>query len=184
MFAKSAIAAFALSAAAVKAFDVLQPSTDVWWLEASVNNMVWNCHDSDVLPMYTVFVVNSKVFTDRVPIISQLDNSQCSHQITEGEVVGVPVGTGYVLQFTDPLNNTKIVGQSQEFEVKAKSAGYSSVTATPRSGAAATSGSGSGSSTSGGAAAGQTNTPSGSAIRVGSSLAALAAAALGAAVML
>ncbi|KZV82815.1 hypothetical protein EXIGLDRAFT_754731 [Exidia glandulosa HHB12029] len=118
--------------ASVYAFDIVQPGPDAWWVAGTENLLVWNCHDSAVLPLYTVFALNPDitVLTDKTPLIANLDNTQCSHTITAGEAAPLKPATGYTLQFVDPLNSSHVFGTSQTFEVKAANSPYSTVTKT------------------------------------------------------
>ncbi|EJD39209.1 hypothetical protein AURDEDRAFT_187498 [Auricularia subglabra TFB-10046 SS5] len=171
------IAALAFLAVARAAVDVIAPGPDVWWVAGSNNLLIWECNDNDVIPRYTVFATHpdKTILTDRTPLIAELDNTQCSHEITQGEVAPLRPAQGYIIQMCDPLNNTHILGVSQPFEVKAANSPYSTVQKTPKprtqdQPSQTTSGSGSGS----------TNTPGNGAAKTGASaLAALGAVALG-----
>ncbi|KAG7086827.1 hypothetical protein E1B28_002748 [Marasmius oreades] len=94
------------------------PAKDQWWVAQSSNVLTWDCHNSQAT-QFGVYVTNKdpKVFSGALGIIAILQNDVCSKEITLQQV-NLNAGTGYTILFTDPVNQTNILSQSDEFEIK------------------------------------------------------------------
>ncbi|KAJ3996672.1 hypothetical protein F5050DRAFT_1807559 [Lentinula boryana] len=66
-------------------------------------------------------------------IIAQQPNYVCSLLVTKDQIGALPVGTGYVVQLANPLNNTDVFAQSSPYEIKAAGSAYPSTTVSPES---------------------------------------------------
>ncbi|KAG6848218.1 hypothetical protein H0H93_002204 [Arthromyces matolae] len=164
-FARLATVA-AVAASAAADFTIYSPSTDVWWVQKSINTLSWNCKDNAALAAatFTVLVGNTdpKVLTSPIAIISIENNFDCSKTITADQLSAAP-GTGYFVAFANTLNQSDIYTQSSPFEIKALGSAYP--TATPGiAGASSTSGSSAANSTSSASGSAATSTkPNGAA---------------------
>jgi len=99
----------------VAALSITDPGPNAWWVENSVNLLQWTCHDPDILAQYTVVVFGPGALVSGLPIISQLNNADCSESIPANS--NFPAGSNYSIALTNPLNRTDILAQSS-FEVK------------------------------------------------------------------
>ncbi|KAF9525450.1 hypothetical protein CPB83DRAFT_818627 [Crepidotus variabilis] len=151
---------------------ILRPNGDVWWVAKSQNEIVWDCKDTS-RSVFTVLVGNTdvKVQTAPIAIIAEQQNYQCSLTVTQDKA-NQAAGTGWFVQFANPINNTDVWSTSNTFEIKALGSAYP-----PQ---ASDSPSGSNSSASG-SASGSAASPSGKSAAVGlkSGLGAFGLAALG-----
>ncbi|THU96212.1 hypothetical protein K435DRAFT_828941 [Dendrothele bispora CBS 962.96] len=109
--AATALTLAALAAVASADFGIQSPGgDDLWWaLRASINNP------------------DKTLLTDRLAIIAQQNNFDCSKLITQDQVTQAP-GKGYTIQLADILNNTHIYAESQPFEIKALGSAYPATT--------------------------------------------------------
>jgi len=104
---------------------------NLWWVDQSENTLIWTCQDSSYT-QFNVLIANSNVnlLTAPLPIISSLDNFDCSRTITS-DMFNLQAGTGYTIQLTDIFNDTDVYATSQPFEIKAFGSSYPDSTATP-----------------------------------------------------
>jgi len=109
-----------LAASAVAQLTITQPSSALWWVNAEQDTMAWTCNTNTQYPSFTVLVQNPTLQVIPLAIIAIQNNFDCSHLLTPQ----VTAGTGWVLQFADPLNNTHVYATSQPFEVKAAGSAY------------------------------------------------------------
>jgi len=182
MFFRSVVLAGLAALAAAQDIQILAPGgPDLWWVAQSSNNIVWNCQQTQ-FTNWTVVLVNSNVtvLNGALPIIAIEQSFNCPQLITT-QLANPPPATGYTIQFANPLNNTQVYVQSQEFEVKALGSAYPASSATPTATGAgsSTSGSGSGSGSSTGSSPSQSSKSSASRLAYGSGI--FGAALLGAA---
>jgi hypothetical protein len=140
MFSRLALAATAaaalfgvtVSADGTGNLSIISPGgSGLWWVAQSQNNIVWTCQTSPY-DNFTVLVANSdpKVLSAPIAIIAIENNYDCSKEITQDQS-NQPVGTGYTIQFANPLNNTDVYAESQPFEIKALGSTYPASSATP-----------------------------------------------------
>lgn len=117
--------AAALVGAAAAQFQILSPSTNVWWVAGSQNTLTWNCKDPSAPATFTVLVGNKdpKILTAPIAIIGIQNNFDCSKLITQDQLTA-PAGTGYTVLFANTLNQTDIYLTSDVFEIKALGSAY------------------------------------------------------------
>jgi len=150
-------AAAAFFAAATAQLSIVVPGgPNLWWVASAENNIVWTCQTSPY-QNFTILVANqnTQILSAPIAIVAIENNYDCSKIITPLQA-NQPVGTGYMVQFANTLNQSDIYAQSQPFEIKAAGSTYPASSATPTA---------TGTSTTSGTAAGgaATNTPSKSA---------------------
>jgi len=152
------------------ALQVTRPSSSIWWVAKSFNEIAWTCNDSKYAS-FTILVNNSdpKILTAPIAVIAIQNNYDCSITITQDQA-NQPVGTGWTVLLANPLNNTDVYATSEPFEIKALGSAYPSQV-TP------TAGNSSASSTAGGSA----STPSSGAVGMGAGFGGVFAGALAAA---
>ncbi|KZT20952.1 hypothetical protein NEOLEDRAFT_1140131 [Neolentinus lepideus HHB14362 ss-1] len=131
----------ALAGVANADLTILAPGgPNLWWVADSTNTLLWTCQDSSY-QNFTVLIANSNPTVLEAPaaIIAVENNYDCSKTITDSQS-NLPPSTGYVVQLANPLNDTDVYAQSQEFEIKSAGSAYPASSATPTSTATATSG--------------------------------------------
>jgi len=108
---------------------VTSPSSDIWWVAQSQNQISWTCQTS-TFQTFTVLVGNTdpKVLTQPEAVIAIENNFDCSKLITQDQA-SQAVGTGYFVVLANPLNNTDVYATSELFEIKALGSAYPSTTA-------------------------------------------------------
>ncbi|KIK76522.1 hypothetical protein PAXRUDRAFT_835341 [Paxillus rubicundulus Ve08.2h10] len=145
MLGRILLAAAALASAASAQLTITNPSADSWWVAQSANTLAWTCNTSPY-QTYTVVLTNSNpsILSGPLAIIAIQQNYDCSETITQQQSAQ-PAATGYVIQLTNPLNNTEVYAASEPFEIKALGSAY------PASSSAAASATVGGTSTSTGA---------------------------------
>ncbi|KDQ15890.1 hypothetical protein BOTBODRAFT_186936 [Botryobasidium botryosum FD-172 SS1] len=109
-----------LAASAVAQLTITQPSSALWWVNGEQDTMAWSCTTNTQWPSFTVLVQNPTLQAIPLAIIAIQNNFDCSHLLTPQ----VTPGTGWVLQFANPINNTEVYATSQPFEVKAAGSAY------------------------------------------------------------
>ncbi|THG97541.1 hypothetical protein EW026_g4470 [Hermanssonia centrifuga] len=124
-----AVSAFlgVLFSSAVADLQVLAPGgPNLWWVAQSANTIVWTCADSP-FQSFTILAISP------VPeaIIASENNFDCSQTTTAAQQLNFPVGTGYTIQFANPLNNTDVYAESQQFEIKPLGSPFPPASATP-----------------------------------------------------
>jgi len=128
-------------AAAQNDFQITNPSSSVWWVAKSTNVLAWDCTSSQatVDNKFTVLVnnIDPKVFLGPLAVIAIQQNSDCSVTISQDQI-SQPAGSGYVITFANPLNNTNVYATSQQFEIKPLGSLYPSQAAASASAASAT----------------------------------------------
>jgi hypothetical protein len=165
---------------------------DLWWLAGQPNNLIWTCAQTTYTD-FTVWINNSDItlHTAITPLQAIEQNFNCDFLVS-GELITMPVGTGYTIVLSDPNNVTNVYASSAEFEIKALSAGYPASSATPTATATVSKGTasnvpvsqtGSGSGTASGSGASQTGKSAGVSTRVGMGAAALVGVAVAAAAL-
>ncbi|GJE86621.1 hypothetical protein PsYK624_027010 [Phanerochaete sordida] len=178
----------ALASTAAADLTILAPGgPNLWWVANSINTIAWTCHENTEFLNFTVLVgnTNQAVLVQPQPIIAIENNFDCSKSITTQQEI-FAAGDGYFIQLANPLNNTQVYAQSQNFEIKPLGSAYPATSATPTESASSTgssTGSGSGSPTasgSGSGAAAQTSQPSSGSSSSTASLVSVFAAAAGA----
>ncbi|KAG5652636.1 hypothetical protein H0H81_004246 [Sphagnurus paluster] len=103
------LASAALVASAAAEFQILSPSSDVWWVAKSLNTLSWTCNDPSAPSNFTVLVANTSptVLVSPLAIISIQYNYDCSKTITQDQLQAAP-GTGYTILFANPLNSSDV----------------------------------------------------------------------------
>ncbi|KAF8841090.1 hypothetical protein BDN67DRAFT_1068755 [Paxillus ammoniavirescens] len=142
MLGRILLAAAALASAASAQLTVTNPSANSWWVAQSANTLAWTCNTSPY-QTYTVVLTNSNpsILSGPLAIIAIQQNYDCSETITQQQAAQ-PAATGYIIQLTNPLNNTEVYAESEPFEIKALGSAYPA-----SSSAVSATGSGTGTST-------------------------------------
>ncbi|PSR72739.1 hypothetical protein PHLCEN_2v11434 [Hermanssonia centrifuga] len=96
----------------------------------SANTIVWTCADSP-FQSFTILIANSAISPVPEAIIASENNFDCSQTTTAAQQLNFPVGTGYTIQFANPLNNTDVYAESQQFEIKPLGSPFPPASATP-----------------------------------------------------
>jgi len=149
---RAALLAFALlPSVAFAAITINSPSASAYWVQNVSNLISWTYTQGDRSSV-DIIVTNSDNATlnGAFSIARAVPVSQESFTVTD---VTLRVGTGYQVVFVDPTNQTQVLAQSSDFEVKA--AGTTPAPTTTPSSSVQASGSGTvtGSATSSGASA-------------------------------
>lgn len=120
---------------------------NLWWIEKSDNNLVWDCSDK-TYDSFNVVIANPNpnVLTAPLTILATLPNYVCSKLMPAAQLT-VPAASNYTISLTNILNTTDIYATSEPFEIKPLGSSYPDSTSTPSLGVSS---SGSPSSTSGG----------------------------------
>jgi len=102
---------------------ITEPSSERWWVAQSQNTLRWSCNTSPYTN-WTVLITNSDatVLSGPLALIAIQYNYDCSKTMIPGEQL--KTGTGYVMQFANPFNNTDVFASSESFEVKALGSTY------------------------------------------------------------
>ncbi|KAH8101887.1 hypothetical protein BXZ70DRAFT_1063900 [Cristinia sonorae] len=126
-FISLAIFAAALGVASAD-LQVTNPSSDLWWVDKSINVLAWTCKES-THDTFTVLLANSdpKILVSPIAIIGIQNNFDCSKSITQ-DMFNQPPGTGYTVILADTINNTNVYATSQPFEIKPLGAAYPTTT--------------------------------------------------------
>jgi len=105
-------------AAAQNSFQIIQPSSSIWWVAKSTNDMSWDCKSPQALAaiQFTV-LINHTSFAAALAIIAIQLNSDCSITVSQDKA-NQPPGTGYTVLLANPLNNTDVYATSEPFEIK------------------------------------------------------------------
>ncbi|KAG6830222.1 hypothetical protein H0H92_001660 [Tricholoma furcatifolium] len=142
-------------------WEILSPSSDVWWVAKSENTLTWTCNDpqAQANPEFTVLVGNTNptVLTTPIAIIAIEQNYVCSQLITQDMLTAGP-GDNYVVYFANTLNSSDYYVQSSPFSIEALGSAYP--TATPGLSSSVSAVSGTVSATGSGAAASATGSAS------------------------
>ncbi|KAG7086832.1 hypothetical protein E1B28_002753 [Marasmius oreades] len=111
----SALATFAFALTGPK---VLVPAKDQWWVAKSSNVLTWDCHNTQAI-QFGVYIKNKdpNVLSGPLGIIARLENTVCSKEI-DLQQVKLNVGPGYTILITNVVNQTDVLSQSEEFEIK------------------------------------------------------------------
>jgi len=133
---------------------ILSPGgSNEWWIANSTNLLTWNCNqNTDPNQQNFTVLVNNPTNPDlpsAFAIISIEENFVCDLLVTASQMGALPAGTGYVVQFANPLNNTDVYVQSASFEIKPFGSTYPSTTASESSSPTSSGSSSSASPTSG-----------------------------------
>ncbi|KAF8606666.1 hypothetical protein BDV93DRAFT_520939 [Ceratobasidium sp. AG-I] len=115
---KSFVAVAALCASLAQAqLTISEPSSERWWVAQSQNTLRWSCNTSPYTN-WTVLITNPDVtiLSGPLALIANRYNYDCSKTMIPGEQL--KTGTGYVMQFANPFNNTDVFATSESFEVK------------------------------------------------------------------
>ncbi|KAK1231073.1 hypothetical protein PQX77_005820 [Marasmius sp. AFHP31] len=127
----STLATYAAAAASGVGPKILVPNKDNWWVAKSSNVLTWDCNNSQ-RNNFTVIITNAnpatKLNNGGLAIIATQENSQCSKEMTQLQS-SQEAATGYKLLFANPLNNTDVYSESDEFEIKPLGSAYPSSTA-------------------------------------------------------
>jgi len=135
----------ALFTVASAQLEVLSPGgSNEWWVANTSNLLVWNCKESQV-QTFNVLVDNPNMASAEA-IIAQQANFDCSLTVTQDQMGGFPVGTGYTVQFANPINDSDIYAQSSPFEIKAANSPFPSTTSVDSATVTSASGTSAGSS--------------------------------------
>jgi hypothetical protein len=133
------LATFA-AAQAQNAFNITNPTPDIWWVAKSTNVLAWDCQSSAAVAInnFTVLInnISPSVFVGPLAFIAIQNNDDCSVTVTQDQV-SQPAGTGYILSFANPLNNTDVYTMSQ-FEIKPLGSLYPSQVSSSASAASGT----------------------------------------------
>jgi len=125
-------------AAAQNVFDILTPSSSIWWVAKSENQMSWDCKNPQAIAIGTFTVlINSPNSAAALAIIAEQANADCIKTITQEQANQAP-GTGYTVLLANPLNNTQVYATSQPFEIKALGSQYPSQVSSSASSAGGT----------------------------------------------
>jgi len=118
---------------------VTRPSSSIWWVAKSFNEIAWTCKDS-AYASFTILINNSdpKILTAPIAVIAIQNNYDCSITITQDQA-NQPVGTGWTVVLANPLNNTDVYATSEPFEIKALGSAYPSQVSSSAGGASGTS---------------------------------------------
>jgi len=157
MFSRLALALAAtatLFTVASAQLQILSPGgSNEWWIANSTNLLTWNCNqNTDPNQQNFTVLVNNPTNPDlpsAFAIISIEENFVCDLLVTASQMGALPAGTGYVVQFANPLNNTDVYAQSSSFEIKPFGSTYPSTTASESSSPTSTGSGSSASATSG-----------------------------------
>ncbi|KAF7332652.1 hypothetical protein MKEN_00148000 [Mycena kentingensis (nom. inval.)] len=162
------LASAASAAISTNGLSILAPGGEnLWWLQGGDNNVAWTCSTSTV-SQYTVWLNNTDqaaTISAITALVSVLPNYNCI-QLIEARLNSAPAAKGYTIVFTDIANATNVLAVSDEFEIKAQSAGYPPATNTPQDTGSATVVKGSGTAVLGSgsiSATGATSSPTGGA---------------------
>jgi len=111
---------------AAASLQVTRPSSSIWWVAKSFNEIAWTCKDSSYAS-FTILINNSdpKILTAPIAVIAIQNNYDCSITITQDQA-NQPVGTGWTVLLANPLNNTEVYATSEPFEIKALGSAYPS----------------------------------------------------------
>ncbi|KIM38085.1 hypothetical protein M413DRAFT_448104 [Hebeloma cylindrosporum] len=117
------VASFSGVAADLK---VTSPSSSIWWVAKSLNEIAWTCKDTTI-DQFTVLVNNAdpKILVAPIAVIAIQKNYDCSITITQDQA-NQPVGTGWTVLLANPLNNTDVYATSEPFEIKPLGCAYPS----------------------------------------------------------
>jgi len=120
---------------AAASLQVTRPSSSIWWVAKSFNEIAWTCKDSQYAS-FTILINNSdpKILTAPIAVIAIQNNYDCSITITQDQA-NQPVGTGWTVLLANPLNNTEVYATSEPFEIKALGSAYPSQSTPSGSGA-------------------------------------------------
>jgi len=132
---------------------ILSPGgSNEWWIANSTNLLTWNCNQNTDPNQqnFTVLVQNptNPQLPSALAIIAIQENFDCSLLVLASQMGALPVGTGYVVEFANPLNSTDVYTTSDAFEIKAMGSAYPSTTASESGSATSTGSSSSASPTS------------------------------------
>ncbi|TFK41784.1 hypothetical protein BDQ12DRAFT_678488 [Crucibulum laeve] len=133
----------ALAAVAAADLQITSPGTDNWWVAKSSNVIRWTCEDTSH-PTFNIMIGNKDINVQTAPIaiIPNQNNFDCSKTITADQASQAP-GTGWFIRLTNPVNETDIFAQSQDFEIKPLGSAYPVQTSSTSGSAGATGASGS-----------------------------------------
>ncbi|TFK47503.1 hypothetical protein OE88DRAFT_1665663 [Heliocybe sulcata] len=134
----TAAAALAGVASAADLAVISPGGPNLWWVQNSQNTLLWTCQQT-TYQNFTILIANSNpsILVAPSALIAIEYDYDCSKTITESQSNWTP-STGYTIQLANPLNQTDIYAQSQEFEIKAAGSAYPAASATPTSSASAT----------------------------------------------
>jgi len=123
------------------AFNITNPTSELWWVAKSTNVLSWDCQSQQASDInnFTVLIsnINPAIFPAALAIIAIQQNFQCSITISQNQA-DQPAGTGNILLFANPLNNTDVYTTSEQFEIKALGSLYPSQVSSSASGASGT----------------------------------------------
>ncbi|THH30994.1 hypothetical protein EUX98_g3186 [Antrodiella citrinella] len=102
--------------------EITNPDADHWWVASSINTLAWTCQNT-TFPTFTVLIGNPSANLQAGAFIAIQNNFDCSKTITQ-DLINQGPGTGYVITFANPLNNTDVYATSAPFEIKPLGSAY------------------------------------------------------------
>ncbi|KAJ8073361.1 hypothetical protein AAF712_011374 [Marasmius tenuissimus] len=124
----STLVTYAAAAASGVGPKITVPSKDNWWVAKSSNVLTWDCNNSQ-RNNFTVIITNpnpaTKLNNGGLAFIATQENSQCTKEITQLQS-SQEAATGYKILFANPLNNSDVYSESEEFEIKPLGSAYPS----------------------------------------------------------
>ncbi|KAJ6493153.1 hypothetical protein C8R45DRAFT_1136132 [Mycena sanguinolenta] len=81
---------------------------DLWWLAAQPNNLIWTCAQTTYTD-FTVWINNSDTtLLEAITPLQAIEQNLNCHLLVSGELITMPVGTGYTIVLSDPSNVTNV----------------------------------------------------------------------------
>ncbi|WOO85025.1 uncharacterized protein LOC62_06G008530 [Vanrija pseudolonga] len=104
---------------------ITYPNSDNWWINGNTNTLAWggDTPSPDTTGTFVAWLSNPDVnlLSGVQALSAQTPTYQTSLAIA---ALNQKPGTGYVLQFSNPLNQTDVWATSQPFEIKAANSPY------------------------------------------------------------